>query len=99
MSCDIATKICEAHCCAATLADSYVYKASKGRATEQDYFTLLLVDSYLDSLDRYKNTVSLSTGCTACGSGSGGSCLTEGDVRFILAQISIVCGGCTCNCD
>ena len=99
MICDLSAKICEAHCCAALQAGEYVKKASKGRATEQDFYTLIILNQYLNSLDGYKKSLSLGGGCTGCGHGGGTSCLTEAEVKLILEQVSSICGGCSCNCN
>lgn len=99
MICDFNTKICEAHCCAALHAAAYVKKAEKGRATENDLFQLVLLNQYLDSLDRYKNSLPLTSSKCGCGgSGHGDSCLSEEQAQSILNQIATICGGCTCNC-
>jgi hypothetical protein len=92
-------RLCEAHCCAAKVADEYVKKESKGRASEQDFITLILLDQYLDTLDRYKKSISLDDhDHHECGCEKSDSCISENQARFILEQITTICGACSCNC-
>jgi hypothetical protein len=92
-------KICEAHCCASVWAADYVYRKTKGRVTEEDFIKLVMVNQYLDSLDRYKNSLSLGhSKCSSCNSTEDASCLTEAQAQFILDQITTICGSCSCNC-
>lgn len=96
---DIDKKVCEARCCAAKWTAKYVYRKSKGRATEQDFYTLLLIDAYMDTLVRYKNSLPLDQDCCCgCNECPTFSCLNEEQAAAILEQLHTICGGCSCNC-
>lgn len=93
-------KLCEARCCAAKVGDEYVKKMSKGRASDQDFYTLIMLTQYVDTLERYKNSISLDSHKDKCGCHheDDGSCITESQAQFILEQITTICGACSCNC-
>lgn len=96
---DIDKKVCEARCCAAKWAAEYVGRIEKGRDTFQDFVTLILIDSWLDALERYKNSLPLDHDCCCgCTEEPTYSCLTEEQVSAILEQVNTICGGCSCSC-
>lgn len=96
---DLSTKVCEARCCAGQYAAGYVTKKQKGRATDDDFIQLMLLHSYVEALQRYEKSLPLDGKGCGCGEGGkGDSCLSEQEVLFIIAQVSTICGGCTCNC-
>lgn len=80
----------KARCCALDLADGYVKLASKGRETEQTFNNLMMLGAYMSSLERYacERKNKLSSPCLSCD-----------QVEKIFDQISILCGGCSCNCN
>lgn len=93
---NLCERINEANCCAVKVASDYVYRKQKGRVTENDFYQLILMDQYLDVLNRYEKSLHL-TEHNKCGcSHNEHSCINETQARFILEQITTICGSCSC---
>jgi len=53
-------RLAKAKCCALTLSSDYVAMANKGRNTDQMFNTLMLVDAYMNTLEKYCPTPTVS---------------------------------------
>lgn len=84
-------RLSKAQSCALTLADDYVKLANKGRNDEQAFNTLMMVNAYMTTLERYAQDCERKKLDLHCLCASG--------VESIFDQISILCGGCSCNCN
>jgi hypothetical protein len=79
-------KIKSAKCCVVDIAGAYVRASTMGENTTALLSELLLVNAYIEALERY--------GCEC----SKNNCLSEQEVCFILEQISLLCESCECGC-
>jgi len=53
---DFCCRLEKARCCAAEQAEKYVNAKNHGEATDQMYQTLVMVDAYIEALNRYNPT-------------------------------------------
>lgn len=116
-------RLSKAQCCALEYSNKYVKAVSHGEGTDQMFNTLMLLDSYLNTLERYSSSPWVCVDHTGYMKHSGSflsfngkalylsganrtifvepdclNCVTEEEVNKIFEQISVLCGGCSCNC-
>lgn len=86
----------KAQCCALEYAGKVVNAENHGELTDQMFVNFMLLDGYLCTLERYKKKslhLHSSTGHMVCRCS-----LTDEEVNKIFEYISVLCGGCSCNC-
>ena len=82
----------KAKCCSFNLADEYVKLANKGRNTDNLFNSLMMVNAYMTALENYACALEKKLHLHHI-------CLNGWQVEKIFDQISILCGGCSCNCN
>lgn len=97
---DICEKISNAQCCVVDMGEVYVKASTFGINTNEMLNELLLFNSYIDALSKYKAAIDyekLSDEDKVCAD-KVVSCLNSRNVCFMLEQISLSCEACKCGC-
>ena len=84
-------RLCKAEKCSLAFADNYVKLANKGRNGEQEFNNLMMLNAYMETLERYAGDCERKKLDLHC--------LCPQDIEKIFDQVSILCGGCSCNCN